>query len=397
MIPRIDETRQAKTSTPKKVDIIWNITLVCMWDCAECCVAAVHVARRGDKIVMRSEDLTKVEEIAFDRTKGTSFDQAIAWRQHRHRELTLEQKLGVLNHLEGYLPKIDFSGGDPLSSKETMVVMEAASQRFGKSQITLTATGAGLARSSPGEIIPLIGELNFTYDGEFEYMGDNPSLQDHRNRPEQYAPGNLKKATQFALAGVRTRAECPLTAQNLDDNTLRTIYLKLHDAGIDKLLLMRLFPVGRGTLKASDIPTPGQYRRAIELLRELEAQYGNPQLKLQCALRFFDNQSRAENPCDLVRESFGLMANGTLLSSPWAVNQHGNPLNEAWVLGNLATTPLCDILSTEKAQEYEQRLDENFGHCKIFSFLYSDRERPLDRIFDTTDPLHQEAIKEAAA
>lgn len=397
MVPRIDEIRDVKAPEPRKVDIIWNITLVCMWDCAECCVDAVHVVKRGDKIIIRSEGFAKVEEIAFDRTKGTSFDQAIAWRQHLRRELTLEQKLAVLDHLEGYLPKIDFSGGDPLSSKETLVVMNAASQRFGRSQITLTATGAGLALSNPEEIIPLIGELNFTYDGEFSYMGDNPSVQDHRNRPEAYAPGNLKRATQFAKAGVKTRAECPLTVQNLDDNTLRTIFMKLHDAGIQKLLLMRLFPVGRGMLKASDIPTPRQYRRAIDLLRELEAQYGNPQLKLQCALRFFDNQNQAENPCDLVRESFGLMSNGTLLTSPWAVHEHGRPLDDAWVIGNLATTPLRDILSTEKAQEYERRLNENFGHCKIFSFQNSERERPLDRIFDTTDPLHQAVVKGAVA
>jgi hypothetical protein len=87
-------------------------------------------------------------------------------------------------------------------------------------------------------------------------------------------------------------------------------------------------------------------------------------------------------------ESFGLMANGTLLSSPWAVNGIGQPLHEAWVLGNLAETNLRDILNSPKAKEYQRRLDENFGHCKIFAFLNSKLDRPLDRIFDKTDPLY---------
>ncbi len=189
---------------------------------------------------------------------------------------------------------------------------------------------------------------------------------------------------------MKTRAECPLTAHNIQDSILTRLYLNLHEAGIDKFLLMRLFPSGRGVLREADIPTPAQYRRAINLLRELEAKYGSPQLKLQCALKFFDNQNLEENPCDLFRESFGLMADGTLLASPWAVGARGQPFHDVWVLGNLASTPLETILSSEKAKEYERRLDENFGHCKIFAFLSSTKSRLIDRIFDQTDPLMNE-------
>ena len=367
-------------SSTRQVDLIWNITLVCPLDCAVCCVDAVHVARRAGQIHLRSRTLTEAEQVPYQAGKGTPFDQAMALRQQQGLELDLAGKLRVLEHLAGCMPRIDFSGGDPLAAAENLQVLRIAAQRFGRQQITLTATGAGLARCDPEEIAPGISELNFTYDSHGQ--------EGSPNRPAGYAHGNLKKATRFALAGVRTRAECPLSAQNISDESLHRLYMNLHDAGIAKFLIMRLFPVGRGTLRASEIPTPNQYRRAIQLLRELEAQFGYPQVKLQCALRFFDSQAMRENPCDLLRESLGIMADGTLLTSAWAVGSSGKPLHDAWVLGNLALTPLSELLNSEKAQDYERRLDDNFGHCKIFAFLHSKRENPMDRMFDEADPLY---------
>lgn len=366
-------------SKERFVDIIWNITLVCPWDCEICCVDAVHVVKKRQTIQLRSRGLTRLDEITHDPSKGSLFDQAMAQRQQEGLELCFEQKLQVLQHLAGFRAKIDFSGGDPMAATENYKIMQIASQRFGRDQITLTATGAGLARYVVEDIAPFIGELNFTYD--------SPAPDGYQCRPTGYADGNLRKAAKFAQAGVKTRGECPLTIYNAKDETLRQIYLNLHEAGIDKMLLMRLFPSGRGVYRPENSPTPAMYRHAIEMLREMEERYKYPQLKLQCALKFFDSNDLVENPCDLLRESFGLMANGTLLTSPWAIGGQGQPIDDAWILGNLAQIPLKELLETEKAQEYERRLNENFGNCKIFSFLHSKRERAMDRIFDQTDPL----------
>jgi MoaA/NifB/PqqE/SkfB family radical SAM enzyme len=363
-----------------KVDIIWNMTLVCPWDCKECCVDAVHVMRKHGRILVKTAGLSNVEVMSDLQGTGTIFDQVLKARQQRGLELNLSDKRKVLEHLEGFKAKVDFSGGDVLVVAENYLVLQEAAERLGRDQITLTATGAGLARYNVSDIAPFIGELNFTYD--------NISPQGNETRPAGYAVGNLKKATLFAKAGVRTRAECPLSRQNIDEKILRQIYLDVHHAGVQKLLLMRLFPVGRGMLRASDIPTAREYKNTILILREMEAKYGFPVLKLQCALKFFDDQSTTANPCDLVSESFGLMADGTLLSSPWAVNSIGQPLDDAWILGNLAESSLRDILDSQKAKEYRHRLNENFGHCKIHAFINSKQIRPLDRIFDKTDPLY---------
>jgi hypothetical protein len=377
-------TAFASTFGAHKLDIIWNVTLVCPWTCAICCVDAVHVMKRDGKVVLESQGLSVVEEIPYIDGRGSIFDQALRFRQQQGLELDLAGKLRVLDHLDGAKVKLDVSGGDVLAASENVAVLHAASERFGREQITLTATGAGTAGRDIAEVGELIGEYNFTYD--------NPSFNGNVTRPDGYAVGNLRRAAQFSRLGVRTRAECPLTAVNCAADALLTqLYLNLHEAGIGKLLLMRLFPVGRGTKQASAIPSPDQYRHAIDLLRNLEAKYGGPALKLQCALKFFDPvamQTVDGNPCDLIHESFGLTPNGTLLVSPWAINAVGRPLDEAFVLGNLATTPIGEILNSEKVQAYRARLEENFGHCKLLAYFHSRKLQAAERLFDAADPLY---------
>src|SRR5438105_4400052 len=81
------------------VDIIWNTTLVCPWNCAVCCVDAVHVTKEGADVVLRSRGLELVEYIPYDRTRGSIYDQAAVKRQKDGQELTIAEKLQVLDHL----------------------------------------------------------------------------------------------------------------------------------------------------------------------------------------------------------------------------------------------------------------------------------------------------------
>lgn len=363
-----------------RVDVIWNMTLVCPWDCEICCVDAVHVRREGPDIVVSSASLSRKERIPHRREASqTIYDVAARHRQEQGLELDFAGKLRVLDHLEGFAPKIDISGGDPLSVRENFEVMQRAATRYGVRNVTLTATGTGLMHHPVESVAPHIGEFNFTYDNVAE--GDVSC-----HRPKGYARGNLHKAAQFARLGVPTRAECPLTIQNLEPETLDQIYTDLHEAGIRKLLVMRLFAVGRGAHQASATPSPAQYRHAIAHLRRLESRMGFPAVRLQCALKHLD-PAGLKNPCDLVRESFGLMADGTLLASPWAIRSDGLPLDESFVLGNLAQTPLREILTSGRVNRYRSRLDENFGHCKIFSFFNGTATDAEKRLFERADPL----------
>jgi MoaA/NifB/PqqE/SkfB family radical SAM enzyme len=377
-------------SSSPKLDIIWNTTMVCGWNCAACCVAATHVKQKNGLVFISTPELDRYEEIPADPGAGNIFDQALQHRQARGLELTFEQKLQVLDNLAGHRVQVDLSGGDVLSPrKEGTRLLDAAVSKLGRHALTLTATGSGLAHADVKDVAKKIKELNFTFDGTPD--PDNPL------RPATYAATNLRKAKQFAAEGVITRAECPLSAQNLEPAALERIYLQLRDAGIDKFLLMRLFPSGRGEFVREAIPTNLQYKRAIATLRSIEAEYGGPEVKLQCALRWLEGPS-VVNPCDAITESFGLMWDGTLLGSPWAISKSGRPVDQAWVLGNLAENTLTEILASEKVERLRSRAAENHGSCKMFAWFHGSSKNSEDRMFEDSDPLYNstQALKDAA-
>lgn len=375
-----------------KYDIIWNTTLVCPWDCAICCVDAVHVVGDGDHVKLRSNGLAKVETIKL-RGEGTRYDAALRHLQADGRELTWAKKLAVLDHLQGQSVRLDISGGDALTVAEGRNLLLEAERRIGRHNLTLTVTGAGLRKRDIPMVAAAIGEFNFTFDPG---TSDSTSL-----RPPGYAASNLQLAKLMSKLGVPVRAEMPLTRFAINRQSLEKIYDQLADAGVQHLLLMRLFAVGRGSINEHAIPSRTEYLHAIEVLQNHAQRRSGPKVKLQCALRHLTaapgNDTSGKNPCDLVTESFGLMADGTLLTSPWAVGPTGAPLHPSFVLGNLADSPFEHLRSGPTAKELASRANENFGHCKIFAFQHSNRMNPLDRMTDKADPLFADAAQKPKA
>jgi len=360
-----------------KVDIIWNITRICPWDCAQCCVDAYHVRPAAGGVDIRFRGLSRTSTIP---RQGRIFDDAAAAMRRLGLEISLEEKLAVLEHLEGFDADIDFSGGDPLVVAENLEVIRRASETFGRANISITATGAGMARYDPALLAAYIHLIEFTYD--------DVDTGDDAARPRGYNRSNLAKARAFKRYGCASKAQTPLTPLNMRPEVLRRLYLELHEAEIDTMLVMRTFPVGRGmSLKDVAMPSRAEYRAAIGLLRELEARYRFPRVRLQCALEHLEGNAPGPNPCDALHESFGITNDGQLQLSAWAWDDHGRPLKD-WVLGDLRHYSLRELLASPHVQWLRARLDENFGHCKIFAYLFS-RERTVESLFQRADPLYR--------
>jgi MoaA/NifB/PqqE/SkfB family radical SAM enzyme len=364
----------------KKIDIIFNTTLICPWDCEICCVDAVHVGKIGSDIFIKHSGLGNIETFPNNMSDMSIYEQAALRRIENGEELPLDKKKKIIDNLSGYDARIDISGGDALILNDNFSLLSYASKKLGRSNITLTATGLGTAKVNIKEVASLISEYNFTFDAA--------SLKDIANRPNGYAIGNLKRAKMFMELGCNTRAELPLTTDIISREHLERLYLKLNEYKIDKLLIMRLFPVGRGVGKIDKIPCREEYLLAINILREMESIYHTPVVKLQCALKNIFPDGLGENPCDMLSESFGITPDGKLLASPWAYSCGGKVLHECWELGDIVNNRLEVILSSSKAQRYYKRLNENKGHCKLFSFICSNKINPEDRLFDCTDKLY---------
>lgn len=375
---------------PKKIDLIHNHTRVCGFNCPECCVAAIWATNNK----LWSADL-KSHQPLVKRDGENRFAAAQRQLQARGEELDFAQKLKVIEHLGDFKVRVDVSGGDALIVPDGKPLLEAYANKLGRDNVTLTITGMKIPENLE-EVAACIGEFNFTFNAA--------SPDDAEVRSKGYADLNLRLARKIKATGVSVRAEFPLARSALDLDHIERIYTRLAEEKIDKLLLMRQFPVGRGKLEPEHVPTREEYISAIMKFRELEQTLKGPAIKLQCALRHIEVQeglakAPLENPCDLGVESFGLMADGTLLASPWAMNEHGKALNDFWKLGNLAENSLEELLSTDKAQAFMKRSNENFGQCKIFAALNSKRKRVEDRAFDMSDPLyadHDTKIKVAA-
>lgn len=258
---------------PKKLDIIWNVTRICGYYCSICCVDAIQVIKRKNQLVLISGlHKEKTECIPATEKSSNIYIEAGKELAKRGRELSFEGKLQVLDNLKGMDVKIDFSGGDPLLLPDTAVLIRKASELFGKNNVTLTSTGGGLLKVQSQDVTPYIGELNFTYDA--------PHARHLQYRERGYTNRSLAVIREIAKSGVKTRGEMPLSHKNIDEDSLRTVYEELHEANIDKLLVMRLFPSGRCNEEKTDPLTREDYLKAITFLKELEAKYEKPKIRL---------------------------------------------------------------------------------------------------------------------
>src|SRR3954451_5515788 len=110
---------------PRQIDLIWNLTRLCPWDCAVCCVDAVHVTKSaGRRVTLRTEALTS--QVTIPANGVNAFETARAHYQHLGAEMSLVEKLRVLGHLDGFDAKVDRRGGDPRCRAESSTVLEAA-------------------------------------------------------------------------------------------------------------------------------------------------------------------------------------------------------------------------------------------------------------------------------
>jgi MoaA/NifB/PqqE/SkfB family radical SAM enzyme len=373
----------------QKFDFIWNITLVCPWDCEFCCTDAAHVSSMAGSIILRENGLSTSKTVSRDlngffkeKYPGVycnKYDLALIDRQLRGLEPTLEEKMAVLSNLKGLNLKIDFAGGEPLACHENILIIKAASKMFGKNSISVTSTGIISKAHSILEISDFIGEYEFTYD--------EPDLELKQCRPKGYNNSNLRIAEKFAKLGVRTKAQLPIHKGNISSLAAEAIYNSLCSSNISELLLMRTFPVGRGIgyLDGNEV-TQSELTQAIQNYTRLNTSK-KTNIRLQCALKaLIETDWPLTNPCDLMQSSYGINFQGDLLISAWANNAKGLPLSDVFVLGSLSKSSFHEISRTEKFQRYKKRLNENFGHCKIFAYTNS-INKDEDSLFSKSDPL----------
>jgi MoaA/NifB/PqqE/SkfB family radical SAM enzyme len=297
-----------------RMDVIWNLTRACPWDCAICCVSGFHVCNTTEYIIQSSQ-------------------------KERGKELTLAEKLMVLKILAERDFEIDFSGGDPLYYDEDFQVVEQATRWLPSRKIGVSMTGSKITDAKI-EFLKKVGIVEFTLDNLSEIK--NPF------RPRGYNLASMVAMKKCVGAGIKTRAVTVFYPTTMTEKNLESVYRWLCENGISEWELLRFYPVGRAAKFAELTPSNSEYLKAMEFLRGL---HGFTKIFFQHSLRILEGIVK----CPAAVDSIGILPDGQVIVCAWAIDKNCEPF-KGFRLGKLPEDNLDEILeNTWRLLEYSER------------------------------------------
>lgn len=301
------------------MDVIWNLTKICPWDCAICCITAFHAC-----------ETTKL----YLKRRQKDYGQ----------ELSLAEKMQVLRDLcnEGF--DIDFSGGDPLYYNEDLQVIEQATMWLPTDKISVSTTGVELTKSKI-ELLRKVKNVEFTIDSP-------PDVKNFA-RPEGYHLSSVMALRECVNAGVKTRAVTVLYPLTMRESNLRAVYKLLCEIGVPEWELLRFYAVGKAKRFSRLIPSKEDYLKTMALLRTFR---GTTKIFFQHLLRMLEE----DGVCPAVNQSLGILPDGSVSACAWAINIQAKPISEYFMLGKMPEQKIRDILETaRKRVEFQQEARES--------------------------------------
>lgn len=314
------------------MDVIWNLTRACPWDCAICCVSAFHVCNTTENLVY-----SEVKE--------------------RGNELTLAEKLTVLKILAERNFEIDFSGGDPLYYDEDFKVVEQATRWLPSRKIGVSMTGSKITEAKL-ELLKKVGVVEFTLDNLPET--ENPWC------PRGYSRASMIAMKKCVAAGIKTRAVAVLYPVTMTGKNLESVYRWLCENGVPEWELLRFYPVGRSIKLAELTPSNSEYLKIIKFLRGL---HGSTRIFFQHSLRILEGTTK----CPAVVESLGILPDGTVTACAWAIDDNCRPFPE-FRLGKLPEDDLDEVL--EKARKIPEFCTKT-NFCRTIAYIQKSNKKEV--------------------
>lgn len=343
------------------IEFIWSITKFCSKKCKFCCVDAVFV------------NPTKIE---LNQNIDTSFKVNGNTLPHIPCDLDILHKNIILNNIAklNRQIKIDFSGGDPLLQPENLLIVKQAAKLFKKENISISTTLHGITNTNICELTESLSEIGLSF---YDFFHEKSYYSKKINNTL------YTKLLLIYESGTKIKIHIPLVKDFLNRKYCNKIFNLLKILHVSEILLMRVFPVGRLFFNDIGIPTKIEYLEIINNFLELESKYHYPKISIQCALQGLFSQNI--NNCKMGCNSFGITNDGMLILSAWGYERNGKILGKEWIVGDLKVSSLSDILNEQHVKEFEHMGRSNQGHCKVFCWLYG--EKNPDSFFKDNDPL----------
>ena len=342
------------------------------------------MGRNQDIVMALNENTTNIIDsfrdtydplhVVWNITKECSYHCAIcATRDDSRPELSIEDKLKVLNHIfsaKERIDMLDFAGGDPMYKSEIRTVILQAINSLGEDHISLTTTGMGIqaADGTPDDAISkLLRNCEITIDASHETL-KNASQKGPfpRNSPE-YCRHNYEQIQNVAENLRHLTINIPLLDDDLEDAEIESLMSKLQKLKKDyseieiEAQIIRLMPVGAfpdsymDSNKYKTYCPLGAARKIMERIGQIGIS-----CRYHCSLRILPALEVCEKRCHMLEKKIGIDCAGNVFACTWGAYLHlpdGYKIEQnPFYLGNLTKTSLKNILSgkEEKTSAYKR-------------------------------------------
>ena len=370
IIDKLDSKRDELTGSfqvqNSDLHIIWNITKACGYHCAICATA--------------------------DDTRN---------------ELSVDNKLRVLSALykeKKRIKTLDFAGGDPCCSPESLPIIQAAIDMFGKNIVSVTTTAKGIKSICEGKKQQLLSRCEITIDASHEYLSQPLENSTSRNE-NQYSKSNADLLPLFSDNVHNLTINIPILDGDLSEEEIAHLVRIILDIRENypnlelETHLIRLMPVGNYA-KNFTKKTYKKYN-PIQTAMDIKTQLNNNNItcSYHCSLRTLDVLNNGSGHCSMLEHKIGIDCAGNVFACPWGAYLPNNEINNnPFFLGNLTKQSLNNILNNNSAIAYKRIMNriknkQNIHYCEVVSRFFNESSHrnndPLAQIEQTATSVQE--------
>lgn len=334
----IADSFEGKRRPPLK--IIWNITKKCGYMCEIC---ATH----------------------DDSRQELSLEQKIKALQSI---LTIKDRIGIL----------DFAGGDPCKSDDSLLVVQEAIHTLGQDHISITTTGDGIKSLDVKRRKALLKQCEITIDVE------HPNSTDTIKRAaEGYVESNVDKLVTYGDETQNLTINMPIIHTDLSTAEIENIVqeiIKIKETNKNvkiQVSFLRLMPVGK--VNREEYPEAYSPWSVIKEIRERLEPHGIS-CTSHCSLNVCAGDEEGTG-CGRLKVKLGIDCAGNVFACAWAGYLTSFPTvqDNPFYIGNLLNMDLSEMLSEQSNQNgnYKKMCKydpKEFSHCPLISYVNNKKD-----------------------
>ena len=296
----------------KKLSIIYDVTALCPWNCAICCM-------------------------------GATSDTAC-----RSNELTQKQKLEVVRQVEeltenGYDIRVDLSGGELFTDIPAHTELLAAfSAMLGQEKVGVSCSGYGIDAKLAEFLASTVHDVEMTMDVV--------PYRPYKLRPMAYGHAAAKAVPLLKEAGCKVGLQTVASTYNNSCRDALAVFAWACANNVDNWSILRFFPSGRGAAFPEATMTDQQCTEYVHMVKTMVDAFPvdyKPKVDFHYLM---PGHKKHTDECRCVHHSIGILPNGDVVACFWALDNAAGTIDPKFLLGNIKNHTLLEILNSEKAR-----------------------------------------------